>query len=159
MKPHVINVVDAIIQYTGSCDRFTGKYAVIERAKAPLGFALPGGKLEPRETLEEALVREVREETGLTLRTYRQFGTYSAVARDPRFRAISTVYIVEAEGTPRAGSDAKQLYWFTREELLQCCYAFDHKTILSDYLNATETRALTDSSMNTKWQNRNEKNR
>ncbi len=105
---------------------------LIKRKNPPYGWALPGGFVDYGESLEDAARREAKEETGLDIELVRQFHTYSAPGRDPRFHTITTVYIAKAEGTPRAADDAKEAAVFTRENLPENI-AFDHREILEDY--------------------------
>lgn len=107
---------------------------LIERSNPPYGWALPGGFVDYGETLEQAAVREAKEETNLGLADLRQFHTYSDPARDPRFHTISTVFIACGKGNPRSGSDAKGLKIVPFEELPTLEYAFDHKQIIKEYL-------------------------
>ncbi len=107
---------------------------LIERSNPPYGWALPGGFVDYGESLEEAAVREAKEETNLDLVDLRQFHTYSAPGRDPRFHTISTVFIAEGHGKPRSGDDAAGLRIVRYEDLLQFKYAFDHKEIIEEYL-------------------------
>ena len=71
---------------------------LIERSNPPYGWALPGGFVDYGESLEEAAAREAKEETNLDLVDLRQFHTYSAPGRDPRFHTITTVFIAEGQG-------------------------------------------------------------
>lgn len=119
--------VDAIIEIEGGI-------VVIERSNPPLGLALPGGFVDYGESLEDAVKREAEEETGLDLEDLRQFHTYSAPDRDPRFHTIGTVFIARAKGKPKAGDDAQGLRIVKLSELLKLDFAFDHKKIISDYL-------------------------
>ncbi|MFA5087735.1 MAG: NUDIX domain-containing protein [Candidatus Omnitrophota bacterium] len=107
---------------------------LIERSNPPYGWALPGGFLDPGESLEEAAMREAKEETNLELVNLRQLHTYSQPGRDPRFHTISTVFIATGKGQPRSGDDAKSLKIVKRSDLLELEYAFDHKGIIGDYL-------------------------
>ncbi len=107
---------------------------LIERKNPPPGWALPGGFVDYGESLEEAAVREAREETGLEVHLVRQFHTYSAPDRDPRQHTISTVFVATASGTPVGGDDARQAAVFTRETLPPL--AFDHARILADYFHS-----------------------
>lgn len=109
----------------------SGRVLLIERGHPPPGWALPGGFVDPGETLEEAVVRELREETSMDARSVRQFHTYSDPSRDPRHHTVSTVFLVEAEGIPRAGDDAARAEFFDPENLPEPM-AFDHARILGD---------------------------
>jgi 8-oxo-dGTP diphosphatase len=110
---------------------------LIERAKPPPGWALPGGFVEYGESLEEAALREAEEETGLKVRLLGQFHTYSDPDRDPRQHTITTVYIAAGAGAPRAASDAARLAIFPPQDLPDNL-AFDHSRILADYLKVRE---------------------
>jgi O-acetyl-ADP-ribose deacetylase (regulator of RNase III)/ADP-ribose pyrophosphatase YjhB (NUDIX family) len=107
---------------------------LIERSNPPYGWALPGGFLDYGESLEQAAVREAKEETNLDLINLRQFHTYSEPGRDPRFQTISTVFIAEGQGVPQSGDDAKSLKIVRYEDLPELEYAFDHKRIIKEYL-------------------------
>ncbi|MCA9407348.1 MAG: macro domain-containing protein [Candidatus Omnitrophica bacterium] len=109
---------------------------LIERSNPPYGWALPGGFLDYGESLEEAAVREAREETSLDLEDLQQFHTYSDPDRDPRFQTISTVFTARGEGSPKFGDDAKGLKIVPYKDLLKLDYAFDHKLIMKEYLES-----------------------
>jgi len=119
--------VDAIIEIDDGI-------VVIKRSNPPFGWALPGGFVDYGENLEEAVIREAKEETGLELTDVKQFHTYSDPSRDPRFHTIGTVFIAKAKGKPRAGDDAAELKILKLKELEKIDFAFDHKKILEDYL-------------------------
>jgi ADP-ribose pyrophosphatase YjhB (NUDIX family) len=105
---------------------------LIKRRNPPYGWALPGGFVDYGESLEEAALREAKEETNLDLESMRQFHTYSDPRRDPRHHSISTVYIAKGKGIPQAKDDALEIGVFT-EPNLPDEIAFDHRTILEDY--------------------------
>ena len=105
---------------------------LVERKNKPFGWALPGGFVDYGESLEDAAVREAREETSLEISNLRLLGCYSDPARDDRMHTISTVYIAEGLGIPRAADDAVNLAVFTLNTLpVKLC--FDHSRILADY--------------------------
>jgi 8-oxo-dGTP diphosphatase len=112
---------------------------LIKRKNPPYGWALPGGFVDYGETLEQAAVREAKEETSLDVQLICQMHTYSDPSRDPRKHTISTVFIARAKGKPVAQDDAQEIGIFTREEL-NFPLAFDHQKILEDYFKKRSSR-------------------
>ena len=108
---------------------------LIRRKNPPYGWAIPGGFVDYGESLEDAAVREAREETSLEITSLRQFHTYSDPRRDPRHHSISTVYVAKGVGTPVARDDALEVGVFDRIGLPPDM-AFDHRSILEDYFNS-----------------------
>ncbi len=119
--------VDIIIEIPGGV-------VLIERRNPPHGWAIPGGFVDWGESLEEAAVREAKEETSLDVELIRQFHTYSDPKRDPRHHTITTVYIARARGIARASDDAKAIGVFA-EGSLPSPLVFDHSDILTDYFS------------------------
>ena len=108
---------------------------LIKRRNPPYGWAIPGGFVDYGETLEEAAIREAKEETNLDIELKRQFHTYSDPERDPRHHTTSTVYIAIGKGMLQAGDDAVEIGIFT-ELNLPDVLAFDHRSILNDYFRS-----------------------
>ncbi len=108
---------------------------LIKRKNPPYGWALPGGFVDYGESLEEAALREAKEETNLDVQLVKQFHTYSDPRRDPRHHSISTVYTAKARGTPQAKDDALEIGIFN-ESNLPDEIAFDHREILKDYFHS-----------------------
>lgn len=131
-----VPTVDIIIEIR----REDGKEGVvlIQRKNPPHGWALPGGFVDYGESLEEAAVREAREETSLEVQLKAQLHTYSDPSRDPRQHTISTVFVATAQGSPKADDDAQEIGIFTREEI-DFSLAFDHSRILADYFEQKKT--------------------
>jgi len=115
---------------------------IIKRSNPPFGWALPGGFVDYGESLEDAVIREAKEETNLDLINVKQFHTYSDPKRDPRFHTVGTVFIAKAKGTPKAGDDAAGLKIIKLTEIEKIDFAFDHKKILQDYLSPKQGQTL-----------------
>src|SRR4051812_25496863 len=91
--------VDIIIEIQGGI-------VLIERRNIPHGWALPGGFVDYGETLEQAAIREAREETSVEIGNLRLLGCYSDPSRDQRMHTISAVFIADGAGMPVANDDA-----------------------------------------------------
>ena len=101
--------VDGIIKLYDENENFQG-IVLIERLNRPLGVAIPGGFVDIGETVENAVVREMKEETTLDITIESFLGVYSDPSRDERFHTASIVYICKAYGKPIAQDDAKEVY-------------------------------------------------
>lgn len=117
----------------GSCDV---RVLLVERGDPQQPFvgswALPGGFVNPAESLDDAAKRELSEETGVESAFLEQLYTFGAPARDPRGRVITVAYyafVNRAECTLRAGSDAARAQWFDIAQLPSL--AFDHGEIVA----------------------------
>lgn len=124
--------VDGIIEY----DR---GIVMIERTNPPLGWALPGGFVDYGESVEEAVAREIKEETSLDFIDYKQFKIYSKGDRDPRFHTASVVFTGKGEGTIKADSDAMAAGIFKLDSLPEKI-AFDHREIIEDYIQSRQSK-------------------
>lgn len=125
--------VDGIIKIFEK-DRFKG-IVLIERKNPPLGLALPGGFVEIGESVEDALKREMKEETTLDVKIERLLGVYSDPKRDPRFHTASCVFVCKASGIPKGSDDAKEAFIYRLEDIPFEKLVFDHKKILNDFLS------------------------
>lgn len=117
-----------------------GTIVLIERKNPPPGWALPGGFVDYGEAIENAAIREAKEEISLDVTLTEQFYTYSDPQRDPRHHTVSTVFIATAKGVPEAADDAKTVRTF-HENNLPAPLAFDHARILRDYFILKKTGA------------------
>ena len=100
-----------------------GSVLLVQRGVEPLKgqWSLPGGAVELGETLEEAVVRELREETGLAVRVLELVEAFERITPDdtgrPRYHYVLLDYLCEAAGgTPEAGSDVVGVAWARPEE-------------------------------------------
>lgn len=109
-----------------------GEIVLILRKNPPHGWALPGGFVDYGESLEDAAIREAKEETGLDIKLGRQLHTYSDPARDARHHTITTVYLASATGEPVGADDAAEARVFSLDAL-PSTLAFDHGDILKDW--------------------------
>jgi 8-oxo-dGTP diphosphatase len=118
--------VDAIVLYH---DRLV----LIRRGNEPFKgrLALPGGFVGKDETVEQAVLREAKEETGLDSEIVRLIGVYSDPGRDPRGPVVSICYRLQATGgMPIASSDAAAVELVPPEAVP--ALAFDHGRMLED---------------------------
>jgi len=114
---------------------------LIQRGRPPYkgGWALPGGFMDMDETLEEAIARELKEETSLSEMKLQQLMAFSAPDRDPRGRTISVVFwgIMKNARKIKAGDDAQNAKWFDLKDLP--ALAFDHKEIIETAISELNT--------------------
>ena len=125
--------VDGIINVQDENGKFIG-IVLIERKYPPIGLALPGGFVEIGETVEKAVIREMKEETGLDVIIMRQFHVYSNPERDPRRHVVSVVFECVARGEPKGSDDAKVARVYSYDEIPFKELVSDHSQILKDYL-------------------------
>lgn len=93
---------------------------LIKRGQAPaMGlWSIPGGRVEPEEAHEIAVVRELREETGLVGAVVREVGTVHRDAPAGGTYEIRDFLLRLEGGVVHAGTDADDAGWFTRAELV-----------------------------------------
>jgi 8-oxo-dGTP diphosphatase len=111
----------------------SGLLLLVRRGHPPFRgqWALPGGFVEIGETVEQAVVRELFEETGLKARGLQLLGVYSRPGRDPRGPTVSVAF--RMRGRPAratGGSDAAEARWLPLAQAHGL--AFDHDEIVAD---------------------------
>jgi ADP-ribose pyrophosphatase YjhB (NUDIX family) len=102
---------------------------------------LPGGHVDYGETVENAALRELREETSIKAKLVGILGVYSDPNRDPRGQRISTAFIADwIDGDPIGADDAASAEWIIESDLQNPSFrlAFDHSLILRDYFKWRE---------------------
>jgi 8-oxo-dGTP diphosphatase len=118
---------------------------LVQRGREPFegSWALPGGFVEPNENADQAVARELLEETGVDVTAntvyLEQLKTYSAPKRDPRMRVVSVAYVVlhPYAGEVLGGDDASDARFWAIEDLNLdgkggLDLAFDHAEIITD---------------------------
>jgi len=116
---------------------------LIRRGAQPFkgSYALPGGFLNYGETLEDCVLREVLEETGLKTRIVGLVGVYSSPDRDPRGHFVTAIFHLETvSGTARAGDDASTAEWISLDRLPK--FAFDHGKIVQEFMASRREKGL-----------------
>lgn len=94
-----------------------GRVLLIRRGKPPLvdRWVIPGGTVELGETLEQALVREMEEETALRVEPLELLAVFDRIERDPHgvvYHFVILDYLCRwCSGEARAGSDAREVAW------------------------------------------------
>ncbi len=112
------------------------RVVLVKRGHPPLAgeWSIPGGVLEIGELLREAAVREVLEETGLTVAPGEVLGVYDRVLREDERVRYHYVLIDFAcrrlSGDLIAGSDAEEVRWFTRNDIQNLNLASDTREVI-----------------------------
>src|SRR2546421_3342067 len=110
-----------------------GKILLIDRSDG-LGYTVPGGIVRYRETVEQCVLREAREETGYMVNITGLVGIYSRPGRDPRFRAVAIAYKGSiVSGSPHGSGEGNPCWREPGEAFGHM--AFDCENILKDYLS------------------------
>lgn len=119
------------------------KVLLIERGIEPFAgkWAIPGGFVSPEESLEDAAIRELKEETGVENVYLEQLYTVGDINRDPRERVVTVCYYALVnlqEHNVEAATDAKNAAWFELDDLPEL--AFDHNMILDMALKRLQSK-------------------
>ncbi len=122
--------VDALILLNNKKD-----IVLIRRKNHPFQgqFALPGGFVDVGETVENACIREVKEETNITVKILKLIGIFSDPKRDPRGHTVTIAYLCEPltkREKPKALDDAAALEVVPLSNLSSLKLAFDHLDII-----------------------------
>jgi len=132
VRPSVIHVTVDTLIFT--VREGTLNVLLVRRKGPPFegSWAIPGGFVRERESLDAAALRELREETGVTDVYLEQLYSFGDPGRDPRGRFVTVAYfaLISADHPLQAGTDAADARWWRMDELPRL--AFDHRRIL-DY--------------------------
>jgi 8-oxo-dGTP diphosphatase len=135
MKRYSGKTSTAIIPYLGN------KILLIKRKTRPfVGYwALPGGRMDPGETIEQTVVREVKEETGLDVKIVWVLGEYveKGIKDDVEYEYYPTCFVVNPVGgeLKKQDSEIQEMQLFSIDEL-PSPLAFEHEKMIKDYVHA-----------------------
>lgn len=116
-------------------------FILIKRRNDPFKdcWALPGGFVEYGESVENAAVREAKEETSIDVELIDLVNVYSQPDRDPRGHTVTVAYTAKGDLTSKkADSDAKDIGIFNANDIDEIDIAFDHDKIIKDCLKLVE---------------------
>lgn len=144
-------------EWCDECGRYNNRYMVVDGVVVRDGqilmikrgiepskgwWALPAGYLDWNETTEEAVLRELKEETGVEGKVVELLGVYSSPERDPDDRQnVSVAYVIEPLSEIGEGEEVEEIRWFDLDELPEKI-AFDHRKMINDYVDHLESRNL-----------------
>ena len=137
MKKYTGKTSTAIIPYSGN------KILLIKRNTKPfVGYwALPGGRMDPGETIEQTIVREVKEETGLDTVIVSKVGEYveKGIKDDVDYEYYPTCFVVKPVGgeIKKQDSEIQEIKLFSLNELPKPL-AFEHDLMIKDYLHISK---------------------
>ena len=115
---------------------------MVKRSKPPAkgSWAVPGGKIRPGETMQQALVREIKEETGLDIQVGDIIYVFDVIQRDEKneitFHFVIIDFLCELKGGQlKAGDDALDAKWISRQDIKEMNINEKTKTMLKDKFN------------------------
>ena len=118
------------------------KVLLVKRGQAPAKglWALPGGKILPGETMQQALIREIKEETGLEISVGKMIYVFDVIEKDEKQGITFHYVIIDFEcnyinGKLKAADDAVDAVWASETKLRELDVNEKTKTLLRDRYN------------------------
>jgi len=97
-------------------------------------WCIPGGHIEFGEPVEDAIKREVREETGLEVTTLHFLDYFTEYFSELDWHAVALVFVARVDGSEQAQeSEVRELRWVSPEEALEYKLAFNHRSVIEAY--------------------------
>ena len=133
MKKYTGKTATAIISFPGD------KILLIKRNTVPFKgyWGLPGGRMDPGETIEQTIVREAKEETGLDVEIVCKIGEYveKGIKDDVDYEYYPTCFLVKVVGgeMKRQESEIQDIQLFSLKALPEPL-GFEHDKMINDYL-------------------------
>lgn len=121
-----------------------GEVLLTKRAKDPFmnTWILPGGHIKDQEIPEDAAIREVFEETRLSIELQYLYGAYGTPQRDPRSHSLSVVYVAKVIGGEFMRTvEVSDCKFFSLDKLPENI-GFDHAIMLEDFRKKKDVRPL-----------------
>lgn len=134
MKKYTGKTSTAIIPYPDN------KILLIKRNTRPfVGFwALPGGRMDPGESIEQTVIREVKEETGLDAKIVGVVGEYieKGVREEIEYEYYPTCFVMQPVGgeLKKQDSEIQEMQLFSLDKL-PLPLAFEHEKMIEDYIS------------------------
>jgi 8-oxo-dGTP diphosphatase len=109
-----------------------GRVLLVQRGREPAAgtWSVPGGRVEPGESLEAAVIRELREETGLAGRVVASLGCETVTSGGLTYSVYEHLLVPVDDGPPHAGDDAADVRWASRQDLVSLAVTAEIVTVL-----------------------------
>lgn len=120
---------------TGAIIERDGKILLTKRNHEPFKgkWCCPGGHIEPNETAGDAIVREVKEETGLSFKP-EFFGYFNEIIPEINWHAVQLTFTGPTEGDVVPNEEVSEWKWLPPEEALKEDLAFENSEIIKQWI-------------------------
>ncbi len=124
---------------TNMCMIYDGDHIVVEDRQDPMwpGITFPGGHVEPGESFVDSVIREVKEETGLTIQHPRLCGIKQFLTKDSSCRYIVFLFKTDCFSGKLRSSEEGSVFWINRRDLSQYALANSFEEMLKIFWDDT----------------------